>query len=226
VILPAVEPGFGLRDPNESCLIASLRKVTIHTVDARVEPTADEPFPERRVAGVQGSVPILVPGEQVRILLEALREVLLAEPFAEPIDKGVVYRGVCFRSWAVSPTTEEIADEMGLAPERACEALRISQEPPLCANSPVGEEQNAQLGDFVDRRPAVERPPPLLGRGWRAATRSPPVMRATRGSRLRRAQTFDARGTVEIGAGAATRLRPTVRHSTQRRRHGRFYIWA
>jgi hypothetical protein len=60
----------------------------------------------------------------------------------------------------VSPTTEEIADEMGLAPEGRARRSGSRRSPPLCANSPVGEEQNAQLGDFVDRRPAVERPPP------------------------------------------------------------------
>jgi hypothetical protein len=38
------------------------------------------------------------------------------------------------------------------------------------------------------------------------------------------AKTFDGRGTVEIGAGAATRLRPTVRHSTQRCPHGHLSI--
>src|ERR1700686_3768112 len=74
---------FGLGDPDERRLVASLRKMAINAVDARVEPATDEPLPERRIAGVQRGVPVLVPREQVRVLLEALGEVLLAEAFAD-----------------------------------------------------------------------------------------------------------------------------------------------
>jgi len=53
--------------------------MTVDAVVARVQPPAHEPLPERRVARVERRVPVLVPRQQVRVLLEALGKVLLAE---------------------------------------------------------------------------------------------------------------------------------------------------
>src|SRR6266511_1948317 len=58
-------------------------KVPVDAVVTGVQPAADEPLPERWVAGVQGGVPVGVPGEEVRVLLEALGKALLAEPFED-----------------------------------------------------------------------------------------------------------------------------------------------
>src|SRR6266508_2435208 len=48
-----------------------------------VKSAAHEPLPERRVARVQGRVPVGVPGEQFGVLLEAVGEVVLAEPIED-----------------------------------------------------------------------------------------------------------------------------------------------
>ena len=74
---------FRLGYPDESSFVAMRRQVAIDTVVTSVEPTADEPLPKRRVASVQRRVPIMVPGEQIRVFLEALRKVLLTEPFKD-----------------------------------------------------------------------------------------------------------------------------------------------
>jgi RNA polymerase primary sigma factor len=52
------------------------------------------------------------------------------------------------------PNNEEIAEEMGVTPERVCEAIRVSKEP-LSLNSPVGEEGDSQLLDFVEDKEAT-----------------------------------------------------------------------
>src|SRR5439155_21089099 len=62
-------------------LVVTGRQVAIDAVVTSVEPTTDEPLPKRGVARVQRRVPIVVPREQIRIFLEALRKVLLTEPF-------------------------------------------------------------------------------------------------------------------------------------------------
>src|SRR4029077_716354 len=67
------------RDPDEGGLVPVLRQVAVDTVIGGVQPTTDEPLPEGRVAGIERRVPVLVPGEEVGILLEALGEVLLPE---------------------------------------------------------------------------------------------------------------------------------------------------
>ncbi len=51
----------------------------VHAVVTRVQLSADKPLPERGVAGIQRRVPILIPGEQISILLEAFGEILLAK---------------------------------------------------------------------------------------------------------------------------------------------------
>jgi len=47
------------------------------------------------------------------------------------------------------PTPEEIADEMGILPEKAYQIIRIAQEP-LSLEKPVGEEEDSELGDFIE----------------------------------------------------------------------------
>src|SRR5207244_2680928 len=54
-------------------------QVPIDAVVRGVQPAADEPLPERRIVRVERGVPVLVPSEQVSILLEALREIPLRE---------------------------------------------------------------------------------------------------------------------------------------------------
>ena len=47
------------------------------------------------------------------------------------------------------PTIEEIAEKVQLSPDRVRELLRISQDP-LSLDSPVGDEDEANLGDFIE----------------------------------------------------------------------------
>ena len=52
------------------------------------------------------------------------------------------------------PTPAEIAAEMGTTPQKVREILRISQEP-VSLGSPVGDEGNSQLGDFIEDEDAI-----------------------------------------------------------------------
>jgi RNA polymerase primary sigma factor len=47
------------------------------------------------------------------------------------------------------PTVDELAAQVQLAPDRVRELLRISQDP-LSLDSPVGEEDESNLGDFIE----------------------------------------------------------------------------
>jgi len=53
------------------------------------------------------------------------------------------------------PTREEIAAEMGTTPQKVREILKISQEPVSLA-TPIGEEGDSQLGDFIEDKHAVK----------------------------------------------------------------------
>ena len=52
------------------------------------------------------------------------------------------------------PTDEEIAEEMGIIPERVREIVKIAQFP-ISLETPIGEEEDSHLGDFVEDKEAT-----------------------------------------------------------------------
>jgi RNA polymerase primary sigma factor len=52
------------------------------------------------------------------------------------------------------PTLEEIAEAMGVPTERVAEIIRIAPEP-LSLETPIGEEEDSHLGDFIEDQEAV-----------------------------------------------------------------------
>jgi RNA polymerase primary sigma factor len=52
------------------------------------------------------------------------------------------------------PTNEELAASLEQTPERVREILRISQEP-VSLETPIGEEEDSHLGDFIEDRAAL-----------------------------------------------------------------------
>ena len=55
------------------------------------------------------------------------------------------------------PTPKEIGDEMEISPERVREIIKVSQLP-VSLESPIGEDGDAHLGDFIEDQNAL--PPP------------------------------------------------------------------
>ena len=66
----------------------------------------------------------------------------------ETINKLVRIQRQLLQSLGREPTPEEIAEEMGLTPERVREIQKISQEP-VSLETPIGEEEDSHLGDFI-----------------------------------------------------------------------------
>lgn len=52
------------------------------------------------------------------------------------------------------PTTEEIAEELGVSPRKVEHIMRVSQRP-LSLEMPVGEEEDSYLGDFIEDEDAA-----------------------------------------------------------------------
>jgi RNA polymerase primary sigma factor len=52
------------------------------------------------------------------------------------------------------PSDEEIAEEMGIITERVREIIRFAQSP-ISLETPIGQEEDSHLGDFVEDREAV-----------------------------------------------------------------------
>src|SRR5438093_1316025 len=55
--------------------------MTVHAVVRRIDLATDEPFPERRVAGIEDGVIWLEPGQHIRIFSEAIRKLVEPELF-------------------------------------------------------------------------------------------------------------------------------------------------
>jgi RNA polymerase primary sigma factor len=53
------------------------------------------------------------------------------------------------------PTVEEVAHELEVSPERVREIQKIAQEP-VSLETPVGEEDDSELGDFIEDRAATD----------------------------------------------------------------------
>jgi RNA polymerase primary sigma factor len=52
------------------------------------------------------------------------------------------------------PTVDEIAAETGFAPRKVHQILKVSQQP-LSLETPIGDENNSQLADFIEDRQAA-----------------------------------------------------------------------
>ena len=52
------------------------------------------------------------------------------------------------------PTVDELAEKVGMTPARVRDILRISQDP-LSLDSPVGEEEDSNLADFIEDSQAI-----------------------------------------------------------------------
>jgi RNA polymerase primary sigma factor len=75
----------------------------------------------------------------------------------ETINKLVRIQRQLLQEKGREPTPEEIGEEMGLPPERIREIQKISQEP-VSLETPIGEEEDSQLGDFIEDSTAVAPP--------------------------------------------------------------------
>jgi RNA polymerase primary sigma factor len=53
------------------------------------------------------------------------------------------------------PTREALAEKLGMPLERVCRALKIAK-PPLSLETPVGDEEDSRLGDFIEDKNAVQ----------------------------------------------------------------------
>ena len=55
------------------------------------------------------------------------------------------------------PTSDEIGRGMEIAPENVREIIKVSQEP-VSLETPIGEEEDSHLGDFIEDSAALAPP--------------------------------------------------------------------
>jgi RNA polymerase primary sigma factor len=72
----------------------------------------------------------------------------------ETINKLIRVQRQLLQEMNAEPTPEQIAAEMGTTPQKVREILKISQEP-VSLETPIGEEEDSQLGDFIEDEDAT-----------------------------------------------------------------------
>ena len=92
-----------------------------------------------------------------RAIADQARTIRIPVHMVETINKLVRVQRQLLQDLGRDPTPEEIAAEMDMTPERVREIQKISQEP-VSLETPIGEEEDSQLGDFIEDTQA-EVPP-------------------------------------------------------------------
>ena len=83
-----------------------------------------------------------------RAIADQARTIRIPVHMVETINKLVRIQRQLVQELGREPLPEEISDKMGISPEKVREILKISQEP-VSLESPVGEEDDSHLGDFI-----------------------------------------------------------------------------
>ena len=92
-----------------------------------------------------------------RAIADQARTIRIPVHMVETINKLVRIQRQLLQDLGREPTPEEIGEEMGLTAERVREIQKISQEP-VSLETPIGEEEDSQLGDFIEDNDAVVPP--------------------------------------------------------------------
>ena len=96
-----------------------------------------------------------------RAIADQARTIRIPVHMVETINKLVRIQRQLLQELGREPTPEEIGEKMDMSAERVREIQKISQEP-VSLETPIGEEEDSQLGDFIEDHEAV-RPDDAAG---------------------------------------------------------------
>ena len=89
-----------------------------------------------------------------RAIADQARTIRIPVHMVETINKMIRHSRQLLQELGRDPSPEEIASAMGITPERVREILKIAQEP-VSLETPIGEEEDSQLVDFVEDTDAI-----------------------------------------------------------------------
>ena len=89
-----------------------------------------------------------------RAIADQARTIRIPVHMVETINKLIRVQRQLLQDIGREPTPEEIAAEMGTTPQKVREVLKISQDP-VSLESPIGGEEDSQLGDFIEDEDAI-----------------------------------------------------------------------
>mgnify|MGYP001106884894 FL=1 len=90
-----------------------------------------------------------------RAIADQARTIRIPVHMVETINKVIRVSRQLLQELGHDPSAEEIAEEMNMPAERVREILKIAQEP-VSLETPIGEEEDSHLGDFIPDEDASE----------------------------------------------------------------------
>ena len=90
-----------------------------------------------------------------RAIADQARTIRIPVHMVETINKVIRVNRQLLQELGHDPTPEETAEEMGMPVEKVREILKIAQEP-VSLETPIGEEEDSHLGDFIEDDNASE----------------------------------------------------------------------
>ena len=89
-----------------------------------------------------------------RAIADQARTIRIPVHMVETINKLLRVSRRLVQEYGREPTSEEIGAGMEVSPQKVKEILKISQEP-VSLETPIGEEEDSHLGDFIEDRNTV-----------------------------------------------------------------------
>ncbi|RFA36386.1 RNA polymerase sigma factor RpoD [Virgibacillus dokdonensis] len=89
-----------------------------------------------------------------RAIADQARTIRIPVHMVETINKLIRVQRQLLQDLGREPTPEEIGEEMELSPDKVRDILKIAQEP-VSLETPIGEEDDSHLGDFIEDQEAV-----------------------------------------------------------------------
>ena len=90
-----------------------------------------------------------------RAIADQARTIRIPVHMVETINKVIRVSRQLLQELGHDPSPEEISDEMGMPVDKVREILKIAQEP-VSLETPIGEEEDSHLGDFIPDEGASE----------------------------------------------------------------------
>ena len=90
-----------------------------------------------------------------RAIADQARTIRIPVHMVETINKVIRVSRQLLQELGHDPTPEEIAEEMGMSVDKVRDILKIAQEP-VSLETPIGEEEDSHLGDFIPDEDASE----------------------------------------------------------------------
>jgi RNA polymerase primary sigma factor len=92
-----------------------------------------------------------------RSIADQARTIRIPVHMVETINKLLRVSRRLVQEHGREPTSEEIGKGMEVTPEKVREIIKVSQEP-VSLETPIGEEEDSHLGDFIEDRSALAPP--------------------------------------------------------------------